>query len=126
MSMTKEQQRIAIAEFHGWKFKKASNADTYAWFDENGNRASEWLEGFTKEEMVRYTPDYPGDLNAMHKVEPHLDQFQAVHYPENLFEVVTGAKWGGNMGYFMPQFTRASSENRSEAFCRTVWPEKWA
>lgn len=109
--MTLDEQRIAIAEWMGWK--KADNC----WFGSSPN-----------EKAIKHLPNYPLDLNAMHEAEQKLreNQFHYVDYPIMLFYLESGLKWDGkNMGYFMFNFIHASSQQRSEALCRTLWPERW-
>ena len=68
--MTPEQQRIAIAEFCGWK-RKGKNK---IWINPNLGGGFDYLSGL---------PDYLNDLNAMHEAEKlilrclsHLDYWQ--------------------------------------------------
>lgn len=116
MRMNKEQQRIAIAEWMGWKKDKHWELN-HLWCHDNHVLSRKYDE----------LPDYPNDLNAMHEAEKKIreNQFHFVHYPENLFLVVTGLKWNGHMGYFMFNYINATAAQRSEALCRTLWPERF-
>lgn len=115
--MTKEEQRIAIAEKCGWNWK---------WKDSQQLVRCWGMPGDTKY-YDSSVPNYPNDLNAMHDAEEVIrkNQFHFVSYPETLFKVVTGKLWDGNMGYFMFNFATSTAEQRAEAFCRTFWPEQF-
>ena len=70
-----------------------------------------------------HIPSYTTDLNAMADAESCViwpNAFHAVHFPELLFEVVIGKKYDGTIGYFLPQYTRATARQRAEAFLRTL------
>ncbi len=71
---------------------------------------------------IGFIPYYLNDLNAMHEAEKVLreNQFNFVDYPNQLFKVVTGRKWDGDMGYFMFNYTNATAAQRAEAFLRTL------
>jgi hypothetical protein len=69
-------------------------------------------------------PDYPNDLNAMHKAEKTLDDDLDLDYSENL-QIVTGAGWGANNSYDMSKYRSATATQRAEAFLKTfnLWEE---
>jgi hypothetical protein len=113
--MTPEAQRIAIAETCGWKWHGDPTwqrlGDSFYWKNDNL--------------IYCQLPDYLNDLNAMHQAEKTLrgNQFHAVNFPHELFKMVSGLNWKGDMGYFIPNFTSATAAQRAEAFLRTVG--KW-
>lgn len=114
MSMTINEQRIAIAEWYFGKWKEIQQGE------------QEWY--IRLECQWDKVPNYPLDLNAMHEAEKKLreNQFHYVDYPIMLFYLESGLKWNGeNIGYFMFNFIHATSQQRSEAICRTLWPERW-
>lgn len=116
--MTPEKQRIAIAEACGWEWHGDAlwpkQSEDFYWK----------IQGKC---CYQTTPDYLSDLNAMHEAENHLrnNQFHYVNYPDALFEVVTGCKWSGDLGYFTFCFVNATAAQRAEAFLKTIgkWEE---
>lgn len=107
--MTKEQQRIAIAEACGWKpfiFPKQTPS---------GNDICSWKHP-TKDIIVFYDdlPNYPECLNAMHEAEKTLQ-----HYG-TFVDVLAKVMKQPRQGIMLPL---ATSAQRSEAFLRTIG--KW-
>lgn len=107
--MNAEQQRIAIAEWMGWMFDGTSSDLAYPG----------WYHATCKKAL----PNYPNDLNAMHEAEKKLSiklpgvphsQSERSRYVDLLFEMY-GSKGGA----------LASAAQRSEALCRTLWPERF-
>ena len=89
--MKPDKQRIAIAEY----------CDTDIYIDDV---------------LSERLPDYPNDLNAMHKAENHLPMELQDTYMEHLLDI-TGVKgWG---------ICHALAEDRAEAFLKTIgkWEE---
>lgn len=99
--MTKEEQRIAIAEKCGWRQCKCG---CNQWFSphEDVNNSCRNLP----------LPNYPEDLNAMHEAESHLTAYEAYKY--NLI-----------LGAIEAFAVHATAQRKSEAFCRTLWPERF-
>lgn len=62
--MTDNEIRIAIAEACGWEWRRALNAETYAWFSPKEGRESEWISSAIPK-ITGELPDYPNDLNAI-------------------------------------------------------------
>jgi hypothetical protein len=107
MNMTPEQQRIAIAEFCGWKdcHLSASWASIIGTlYEVNGNQYA----------MI---PDYLNDLNAMHEAERVLNPSLAAGYARML----TSIAWESEQPVFAPM--TATAAQRAEAFLRTIG--KW-
>jgi hypothetical protein len=96
--MTKEEQRIAIAEACGWK------------------------TGYRDPEAWHPLPDYLNDLNAMHEALKTLNEDQMVSMDHHLDVVVGNEKQGLNYEYFLWSATAAQL---AEAFLFTVgkWKE---
>jgi hypothetical protein len=122
--MTQEQQRIAIAEWMGWIYHGESSrkkeADTFYWKHNE------------KEVMYQKLPNYPEDLNAMHEAEEKLDRSQFMRYYSKLLGVIIGVdKSSPEESYLNSPLTSsqmaviAPPAQRSEAICRTLWPERW-
>lgn len=122
--MTKAEQRTAIAEACGWEWK---------YFPDMGDGGSwGWVKGqmFPQNAKPLPFPDHPNDLNAMHVAEEVLLRLQrdAGHdmnrseygcwsrYVRLLHEANLG-KYGGSV--------HADAGQRAEAFCRTLWPERF-
>lgn len=102
MSMTLEEQRIAIAEWSGKEYHKPTP------------------EEIATGSYYQYEPDYPNDLNAMEAAEAALVGHEMIRYQAFLHEICPKnphvASW---------HLIHASAAQRCEALCRTLWPEKW-
>ena len=111
--MTKEKQRIAIAEVCGWTkiHQPIFGIDNLHGIFPNGNLS-----------MYVPVPDYLNDLNAMHEAEKMLNEAQQITYTKllsnNQFavdgEITKRACW---------ESLHATATQRAEAFLRTI--EKW-
>lgn len=104
--MKPEQQRIAIAEFCGWK---------HVW---RGSHAG-ILTGYSPEDgKERIPPDYLNDLNAMHEAEKFLTTSQP-DYLERLKHLTSdpSVMWCGW------KLLHATAAQRAEAFLRAIG--KW-
>ena len=108
--MTREQQRIAIAEACGWKCTAAFKEAIACWVRPNG-----------MDHETESIPDYLHDLNAMHEAEKVLTEDQQEQYLNNLYEVcnlhsMINDAWNLNC---------ATASQRAEAFLRTIgkWKE---
>lgn len=107
--MTKEAQRIAIAEACGYQLYPSNNPSQLTW----------QMCGVTVESL----PDYLNDLNAMHEAEKTLHVGLWNHYTQQL-EVICDRDAveheGGN-----PWGVFATAAQRCEAFLRTanLWTE---
>lgn len=83
--MKTEKQRIAIAEWCGWK-RSQTTKEEFAesrihdiWVDPSGKR---YIHGIT------CPPNYLNDLNAMHEAEKRLDAGQRRAFAHNLEVIV--------------------------------------
>lgn len=114
--MTPEKQRIAIAEACGWIHQPI--IEKAGW----GCNAV-----FPHYAYAHQLPDYLNDLNAMAAAEKVLrnDQFNYTAYWKNLFQVVAGKEWAGDIGYFHFEMAHATAAQRAEAFLKTLglWTE---
>jgi len=111
--MTPEEQRIALAEWAGWKYSPSANSSIkheaiMAWY-RPGN--SPW--------HLEQLPDYLNDLNAVHELEKRLSisdreayrsilSQNAIFYPET---IGTCTDWC---------LIHASAEERCEALLKTL------
>ena len=107
--MTKEAQRIAIAEACGWINQgkaKGVPALNHRWFNPSINS---WYGDDN-------LPDYLYDLNAMHEAEKVLNFQQRSEYVSRLSSMVSH-------GF---DFCHATATQRAEAFLRTLglWIEE--
>lgn len=110
--MTEQEMRVAIAEACGWKRHKTQFG--YEWEDPEGRR------GFVRQDEDRggnylvSAPDYPSDLNAMHEAEDiiYASHPTYVRYESILIDMVLHP-------------LRATAKERAEAFCRTLFPERF-
>ena len=128
MTMTPEQQRIAIAEACGWT---REYADVPTW----NNSLNSYQGGyepvqtllFRKERkcfIAENLPDYLHDLNAMHEAEKVLTEDQLSDYGAFL-----KGKDNESVSLYTPEHREiakvamASAAQRAEAFLRTI--DKW-
>lgn len=112
--MTTEQQRIAIAEFCGWTEIRIIGVNPYG--VKPGEKSEIVPATCTKKsppsKIPSFVPDYPLDLNAMHEAEKRL--------------ISNDTLWGDycDLLYDVGAY-HSSAAQRSEAFCRTLWPESF-
>lgn len=106
--MTKEQQRIAIAEACGYERLTQHEAV--------------WRYKGSKIYTLGNLPDYLNDLNAMHEAEKVLNELSWMHYLRNLAEIVRKPK---QCEIRISQYVQATATQRAEAFLRTIgkWEE---
>lgn len=112
--MNQELQRIKIAEACGysvgqktgatWELLKNSKFTTYF----SGKR----IENATLLDCLKWLPDYPNDLNAIHEAEKSLQSAEKCRQYADWLD-------DGNGGHF------ATAAQRAEAFLRTLnlWEE---
>lgn len=112
--MTPEQQRIAIAESCGWKWKAKVKGAIKVWHK--------------PPDMVFYDhqlPDYPNDLNAMHDAEKSciLETFEKSLLFRNALHKICCD--GHNYKIEASLIWHATAAQRAEAFLRTLnlWKE---
>lgn len=119
--MTIEQQRISISKWMGWIDVHSANLEQphadmiYAYV---GNIKSGDLIGWKDNERGEPIPNYPLDLNACHEMEKKIIK-------EHLWY-----KYCDNIHFHYPElgphgFMHATSQQRSESLCRTLWPERF-
>lgn len=103
--MTPEAQRIAIAEFCGWKFDSFTN--------HLGTLTTATKPGCGTNNV----PDYPYDLNAMHEAEKLLRDDQIKHYAAALWRAM----------HLSPEaaigIIHGTASQRAVAFLKTI--NKW-
>lgn len=112
--MNEEEQRIAIAEWMGWKINSLDSGEALR--NPKGEIVNAWYN-----EIWRL-PDYINDLNAIHEAEKKLSREQCHIFNDFLMELKRPRseiesepeKWSWH----------SSASQRSEALCRTLWPEK--
>ena len=110
MSMTPEEMRIAIAEMCGW--------------------TPSYIGSWTKDPaglrgpFISDLPNYPSDLNACHEMEKVIVDWVA--YRIHLCKVA-GIGYAPDLGICddIKSFVSATALQRCEAFCRTLWPERF-
>lgn len=111
--MTEEQQRIAIAEFCGWRLSSPNKS---------------WPNPFwvsPKDQVLRVLselPDFLHDLNAVHEAEEKLNIPQSVQYERWLDELVNEDFRTGEGCIIRPAW-HATAAQRSEALLQTIG--KW-
>ncbi len=135
MSMTTLEQRIAIAEWMGWKWWKHTKSDTFLFCEPSVSKetlddgAMKW-ECCERPEEVSFVsltsvPNYPEDLNACAEFECRLRQ------PKNTGQLERDdfAEYGNELERIMERdeehVWHATAAQRCEAFCRMQWPDRW-
>lgn len=132
--MTTIEQRIAIAEWMGWKFVKMPHGEHgYYYFKPNAERIEMAKIGNCPGATPLYEiPEFCEDLNAMHEAENKLTTSQCRDYFRALKSIIVGDKnVEPNKSYLESMLTSSElsiicpSQQRSEALCRTLWPERF-
>lgn len=103
--MNPQAQRIALAEFCGWRYQEAcsQSGDVDFWFKQD--TPSAW--------SVWDLPDYLNDLNAMHEAEKLVDT--------DVYREVLATVYGRATARY--DFERATATQRAEALLKTIG--KW-
>lgn len=122
--MTSEQQRIAIAEFMGWKlvprlFHNGEWKEIPTWVDGrfyDGQPEDYCMAG---QVMGAMPPNYPTDLNLLHEVWCSFTQEQHRKFRLLLQEIVTR---DGHVCGPCRSLSNATASQRSEAICGTIQP----
>lgn len=125
--MNEQQQRIAIAEWMGWtdigeRIKCASGKQLLGSKSYLGGIPPNPSLDIDWEIYSEPIPDYPDDLNAMHEAEKKLYGDQRWSYTLKLSNLCQYA-FGQSI---FSSTTFATSQQRSEALCRTLWPERFS
>lgn len=151
--MTQEQQRVAIAEWVGPKLFVLHKPihDPFGYYREDaqgytGHISEAWK---VTEEVARKhvsgrptdpdrviaepapLPDYCNDLNAIHEAENRLKVDQIGDYENRLYGITDYRdSVKGDAAIFWSQHSlyrniHATAEQRSEALCRTLFPERF-
>lgn len=127
--MDKTQQRIKIAEACGWKpcgWRPIHSSHKPTDLALGGTE--EWWRLAEENTVARLEdlPDYPNDLNAMHEAEKVLDENLLYRYGNKLDditrieEIMEMSYVNGPEAGMYPELFRATSEQRAEAFLRTL------
>jgi len=111
--MTKEQQRIAIAEACGW-------TKVIGGLQPRGDSTPKWWR-CPKGRELRSIPDYLNDLNAMHDAEKTLSEKRIRSYAFTLAQVLDTSPTVDLDDQFLN--IHATAAQRAEAFLRTI--NKW-
>jgi len=121
--MKPEEQRIAIAEFCGWK-------EVEFGVGHNSNLCLGHKPTFHNNKIISYTvdyvvPDYLNDLNAIRRAEKKLDSERLVGvYVATLLEIVLPDEWQVvNHITTTRAFVYATAAQRAEALLKTIG--KW-
>lgn len=116
--MNEQQQRIAIAEWMG-----IVECDENAWTPliAGASMIKSAHCSHTKCVPVGCFPNYPNNLNAMHEAEKRLSDEQFSEY----VRVLMFSSLHNNAGKHNRSFLSSTSQKRSEALCRTLWPERF-
>lgn len=114
--MTPEEMRICIAEACGF-----SDVKIRFW---DGDERDPVLHGRLNG-VAGFIPvaDYVRDLNAIHEVEKTLTKQQHWEYISELI-ALTGAESTEEYAECFV-LAHATAAQRAEAFCRTLWPERF-
>ena len=114
--MTPEKQRIALAEWDGWKQAGGFTKDQcdYGWWNENYDYGC----------VFNPLPNYLEDLNAVHELEKKLDgRLEYIYYTIALPKVCGGDRDGITNFQRHKLYIHATATQRCEAILRTIG--KW-
>lgn len=108
--MNDQAQRIAIAEFCGWKIFPAGKDSFGAWCETHANNGHTTV-------LIKDLPDYTNDLNAMYQAEEFLNYVQQTRYvallhPKNIDHI--SADW--RIVHSIPSY-------RAQCFLKAI--DKW-
>lgn len=128
--MTPEAQRIAIAEACGWKIPDHCKTKRML-AGESAFKARGAPPDFGQDAAGQWhanLPDYLSDLNAMHDAEKVLTQQQHRDYVARLHHDMQMTNRRHPMDHLGVDFDvmHATAAQRAEAFCRTLWPKRFA
>lgn len=153
--MTKEEQKYALAEWMGYVWYRAPQDHhfpdkkyrflAFPAIQEYEGQIDIWKQRadgteeiidskeWRKAQGVDYVPNFPECLNAMHEVESKFSDQQRADYYDKLFHTLpcdenVGPAFEDGEDIMIPsQFTmvHASAEQRSNAACRMIFPERW-
>lgn len=138
--MTQLEQRIALAEWLGWhsiEHVEAATSDKYSLvgIDSYCVMSYTLMDKHQDNEIKpwkKYVPNYPNDLNACHEVEKKLLIAQHETFRNELARITTierGPKDILQADYYSSVNERAyistTSQQRTEALCRTLFPERF-
>lgn len=119
MSMTKEQQRIAIADWMipGWQWKIMPEGGLIGYLpEEEDDPGATCVIG----------PDYYNDLNAIHEaVERTKPKGLYTRFIHNLCDICRPHDVTADAMDDLIDAVSATASQRAEALCRTLWPERW-
>lgn len=123
--MTQQEQRIAIAEWYGFENIKEEKTGLWGWIDvmtaERLNLSPSYYQEAHDLAFCR-VPNYTEDLNAMHEAGEKLSSQERYFYSV-ILHVLVYPDDKTDAGFFNVISARASQ--RSEALCRTLWPERF-
>jgi len=114
--MTKEKQRIVIAEFCGWR--EAFPRHTDLGKERGGILLPYKWEQIGTGARGMEPPNYPEDLNAMNEAECHLKVGQVELFVEELMGLVPKSEYVPRDRLFW--FCHATASQRAEAFIKTL------
>lgn len=138
--MTPAEMRVAIAEVCGWKFYDGEPTCHHGsglvpwghgqrtggkrWDAPAGVSSSrEWQRTAAEAIQASSMPQYPADLNAMHEARAALNIVHRVQFCNNLRAIITRQSPVNDCDDY--DFCNATAHQRAEAFCRTLWPERF-
>lgn len=118
--MTPEAQRIAIAEWCGWKPQKCVSPI------DGKTELTLWYSQGPRVVTSASIPDYLGDLNAMHEAEEKLTGDDRRTFIFRLYDVLGGAGSRPTWSADIFNYAHATAAQRCEALLRTIgkWREE--
>lgn len=118
--MKPEAQRIAIAEWCGWKIERGSDGE-FGLINPNGLLVSSNFNPSTTMESFFYLlPHYTTDLNAMHSAESTLNEMELGFFCRALSKVCCHIDCQGHLCGFT---IHSKASQRAEALLKTIG--KW-
>jgi len=119
MSMTKEEMNREIAKARGWTVQFNEHKDLHELLTPQGKWEDPYDADGDETHCWNYAPDYLNNLNLCREMENALTDEQQGEYAYQLKEIccpITGEDW---------MAIHATPEQKCEAFCRVLFPERW-
>ncbi|WP_309386067.1 hypothetical protein [Cerasicoccus frondis] len=116
--MSPEEQRIALAEWAGWKYVENNPSDKFWQQPDGSTNGVKFWANKDHPNIISYLPDYLHDLNAVHALEKRLKGFAVNIYGKELRKIVerdTTDELGSEA-----ELWHATAAQRCEALLKTL------
>ncbi len=109
--MTPEEQRIALAEWDGWKYSPSANSSI------KHEAVMAWYRPGNPPWHLEQLPDYLNDLNAVHELEMKMRGTLEQYHNDPVMH----RRWKEYQYYLIQRYgASATAEERCEALLKTL------